>query len=189
LFILSQKITKNTNIVVDQRWKTAFTVGESSASISSLFWPDCAIEVVLQPAEVIEFLSGLANHRTSIAIRRYPERFVRALASDARERGHLLLLQHARKKARDNYYSEYASRLSRSSLSFHFSLLRAISRCLSMPFIYTPFSSTSALFIAVISHRVIISFVIILLVATHPVRIECEQALWKIQHEKNNRIL
>lgn len=74
----------------------AITVSESSASISSLFRPDCAIEVVLQLAEVIEFLSGLANHRTSIAIRRYPERFVRALASDAREHGHLLLYSSMR---------------------------------------------------------------------------------------------
>lgn len=77
---------------------------------------------------------GLANHRTSIAIRRYPERFVRALASDTRERSHLLLLQHARKKTRDNYYGEYTSCLLLFSLSFPLLLLRAISHCLPILF-------------------------------------------------------
>lgn len=92
---------------------------ERKLGISFLLRPRCAIEVAFQPATVIESPSGLANHRTSIAIRRYPERFVCAIASGARERSHLLLSQHTRKKACDNYYGEYASPLSLSSLSFH----------------------------------------------------------------------
>lgn len=105
--------------IKDAKRRATFGASENSASISFLLRPRRAIEVALQPATVIESPSGLANHRTSIAIRRYPERFVCAIASGARERSHLLLLQHARKKARDNYYGEYASPLSLSSLSFH----------------------------------------------------------------------
>lgn len=117
---------------------------ERKLGISFPLRPRCAIEVAFQPVTVIESPSGLANHQTSIAIRRYPERFVCAIASGARERGHLLLSQHTRKKACDNYYGEYASPLSLSSLSFHPHSLRATPRCAPTLFIYTPFSSTSA---------------------------------------------
>jgi len=108
--------------------------------------------------------SRLANHRTSIAIRRYPERFVCAITSDAREHNHLLLSQHARKKARDNYYGEYASPLSLSFLSFPLVTMNCSPLCCSpIPLIYTPFSSTSAFPIAVTLSRVIISFIFLVL--------------------------
>lgn len=74
---------KSIRYIVDQRCETTFKASERSTSIPFLLRPRRAIEVALQPAMVIESPSGLANHRTSIAIRRYPKRFVCAIASGA----------------------------------------------------------------------------------------------------------
>lgn len=111
--------------------------------------------------DIIESLSEYTNYRTSIAIRRHPKRFVRAVANDARKRSHLLLSQHAKKKARDNYYGRDASFLPLSHFSpfLFISPLQATPRCSPIPFIYTLFSSTSALLVVVISLGVIISFI------------------------------
>lgn len=108
------------------------------AFISFLFCSWYTIEVALARTgdDIIEFLSEYANYRTSIVIRRYPKRFVRAVANDARKRGHLLLSQHAKKKARDNYYGRDASFLPLSHFSpfLFISPLQATPRCSPIPF-------------------------------------------------------
>lgn len=147
---------------------------------SFLLRPRCAIEVALQPATVIESPSGLANHRASIAIRRYPERFVRAIASGAHERSHLLPLQHTRKKACDNYYGEYVSSLSLSSLSFHPVATSILGPSLSYTLHFPRLPSfPSQLF----PPRVIIFFV--LLVSQHFAWTKNEQMLRKIRHKRD----
>lgn len=158
-----------------------FDVTENSGWISFLLRPRYAIEVVLQPVTVIESPAGLANHRASIAIRRYPERFVCAIASGAHERSHLLPLQHTRKKACDNYYGEYVSPLSLSSLSFHPVTTRIPRPSL---FIYTPFSSTSIFPVAVIpsSRYYFFRSPCFAALCMEP---ESEQILRKICHKRN----
>lgn len=80
-FFFTHIFRKSIRYIVDQRCETTFKESERSASIPFLLRPRRAIEVALQPAMVIESPSGLANHRTSIAIRRYPKRFVCAIVS------------------------------------------------------------------------------------------------------------